>query len=137
MLYIQNFYPGGDAQCMSWAWYLAVDMQLYIIAPLLIIPLVKMPRIGVIINIAAILGTALLTFAISYAKNITANDLAGTFGSPAPAPGSGDFFNDTYIKPWSRAGPFLVVIMTAYIIKVGQSPRTDRFYTNSFTTTEN
>ena len=70
MLYIQNFYPGYSKACMSWAWYLAVDMQLYIIAPLLIIPLVKFPKIGVAINIFAILATSLVTFGVAYYYNV-------------------------------------------------------------------
>ena len=70
LLYIQNLYPGNAYQCMGWAWYLAVDMQLYIIAPLLIIPLVKSPKLGVAINIFAILATSLVTFGIAYYYNV-------------------------------------------------------------------
>ena len=40
LLYINNFYPVefGD-ECMSWAWYLANDMQFFVISPLILIPL--------------------------------------------------------------------------------------------------
>eukprot|EP01128_Nolandella_sp_AFSM9_P003640 TRINITY_DN1588_c0_g2_i1.p1 TRINITY_DN1588_c0_g2~~TRINITY_DN1588_c0_g2_i1.p1 ORF type:complete len:789 (-),score=153.08 TRINITY_DN1588_c0_g2_i1:36-2210(-) len=37
LLYINNFYPSFEKECMGWSWYLANDMQMYILlAPLTI-----------------------------------------------------------------------------------------------------
>ena len=44
LLYIQNLYE-TDA-CVGQAWYLANDMQFYIIAPFFILPLFYKPRLG-------------------------------------------------------------------------------------------
>eukprot|EP00058_Branchiostoma_floridae_P025415 XP_002610905.1 hypothetical protein BRAFLDRAFT_91501 [Branchiostoma floridae] len=41
LLYINNWF-GGGLECFGWAWYLGVDMQLYVIAPGLLILLYKM-----------------------------------------------------------------------------------------------
>ena len=49
---------------------------------------------------------------------LKANITDGEFGSPAASPTSGNYFNEIYIKPWARAGPFFAGILTAYIVKV-------------------
>lgn len=33
-------------QCLSHSWYSAVDMQFYLVSPLLLIPLARWPRFG-------------------------------------------------------------------------------------------
>ena len=45
LLYINNFSFSG-AGCMGQTWYLAVEMQCFIITPLLIWPLWKFPKLG-------------------------------------------------------------------------------------------
>ncbi|UYV78304.1 OACYL [Cordylochernes scorpioides] len=54
LLYISNF---RNSQCMGWSWYLANDMQFYIISPLFLIPLLKWPKIGLAILGALLLGS--------------------------------------------------------------------------------
>ncbi|GBN43894.1 hypothetical protein AVEN_269142-1, partial [Araneus ventricosus] len=39
MLYINNFQALFFDQCMEWSWYLANDMQFYVISPLFLITL--------------------------------------------------------------------------------------------------
>ena len=36
-------------QCVSVTWYLSVDMQLYLLSPLLLLPLLKRPKFGLIL----------------------------------------------------------------------------------------
>ena len=57
LLYINNFYYDESMMsCMGVTWYLAVDMQMFIIAPLVIWPLWKFPKIG--LGVAGALTTA-------------------------------------------------------------------------------
>ncbi|XP_062587685.1 O-acyltransferase like protein-like, partial [Saccostrea cucullata] len=51
LLYIQNFFPVGE-ECIGWGWYLAVDMQFFVLSPLIIYPLYRKPLIGYIIILA-------------------------------------------------------------------------------------
>ncbi|GFW80238.1 nose resistant to fluoxetine protein 6 [Trichonephila clavipes] len=45
LLYINNFLTGWQ-QCLIVNWYLAVDMQLYMMSPLFVIALLRRPRLG-------------------------------------------------------------------------------------------
>ena len=58
LLYINNvdLKPDLSNMCMGATWYLAVDMQMFLIAPLVIWPLWKFPKIG--LGIAGALTTA-------------------------------------------------------------------------------
>ncbi|GMT12004.1 hypothetical protein PFISCL1PPCAC_3301, partial [Pristionchus fissidentatus] len=61
MLYLHNWIQ-QDKWCISWGWYLAADMQMYIFTPLLLIPLALKPLIGFLV--------ATLVFTFSTAVNI-------------------------------------------------------------------
>ncbi|GFY55368.1 hypothetical protein TNIN_374681 [Trichonephila inaurata madagascariensis] len=48
-LYINNLQPAADA-CAGWFWYLANDMQFYVISPLFLVTLWRWPKIGFILQ---------------------------------------------------------------------------------------
>lgn len=115
LLYVQNFVQSGDG-CMEWAWYLANDMQFYVLAPLLVIPLYFKPRIGFILTILSIIAATGVSFGIAYHYDLKANMFAGGFNTPAPA--NEESYNDiVYVKPWFRVNPFIVGILAAFYIK--------------------
>ncbi|KXJ73197.1 hypothetical protein RP20_CCG016319 [Aedes albopictus] len=65
LLHIQN-YVAPNEMCLTWTWYLSVDMQLYIIAPALIYPLWRFGKrvlVGIaglaVLSMACVLGTFL------------------------------------------------------------------------------
>ncbi|GBN53727.1 Nose resistant to fluoxetine protein 6, partial [Araneus ventricosus] len=63
MLYINNFQALFYDQCMEWSWYLANDMQFYVISPLFLITLWRWPKVGY-----SLLGLFFcITFAWSFA----------------------------------------------------------------------
>ncbi|XP_076091676.1 nose resistant to fluoxetine protein 6-like [Mytilus galloprovincialis] len=106
LLYIQNFRPITD-QCFAWAWYLANDMQFYVISPILLLPLYFNKVAGTIVTAMFLGGTTIATGIIS-----THYDLGlSTFDKNAM-----DYFNNYYIKPYTRMGPYLVGIYTGYIL---------------------
>ena len=50
LLYINNLYPWmAEDECMGWTWYLANDMQFYVISPLILIFLYHWFPVGVVI----------------------------------------------------------------------------------------
>ncbi|XP_063422394.1 nose resistant to fluoxetine protein 6-like isoform X2 [Mytilus trossulus] len=109
-LYVNNFVSLKDAgsQCMAWTWYLANDMQFFVISPLIIIPLFFSKAIGGIVMFVFLLGSWIATGVISKTYSMKPSLVAG-----------GDFFSYFdyyYIKPYCRIGPYLVGMYTGYVL---------------------
>ncbi|KAI1289959.1 Nose resistant to fluoxetine protein 6 [Halotydeus destructor] len=111
-LYLHNFFDRTN-MCLSHSWYSAVDMQLYIMAPIVIIPLYKKPKLGLSI-VAAILATSMaITAYLTFTNNFPAvpyiNDLV-------PQDIVNEYYGAIYIKPYTRVGPYLVGMVLGYIL---------------------
>lgn len=111
LLYVNNFVK-VDSGCFGWAWYLANDMQFYVISPLLFVPLFYSEIAGVILCLVTLIGVFITTGIIS-----TVNKL------PPSLVGGGDhntdasrYMLDYYIKPYCRMGPYIIGILTGYIL---------------------
>ncbi|KAL5012239.1 hypothetical protein ScPMuIL_010790 [Solemya velum] len=107
MLYINNFFP--REQCMGWVWYLANDMQMYWFSPLIITPLFFSSVIGGIVACLCLVGTSVAAGVVSYKLNISAQPVIG-------AGNVQDWFDYYYVKPYCRIGPYIVGIITGYIL---------------------
>ncbi|CAI5452809.1 unnamed protein product [Caenorhabditis angaria] len=108
LLYINNF--NSQSSCYAITWYLAVDTQLYIIAPILIIALYFSFTAGALLTLAGCIGSI-----------ITVYILYGIYDLPATFFGNGDvldFNNLMYDKPWIRCTPYLIGILVGYLIAV-------------------
>ncbi|GBM82276.1 Nose resistant to fluoxetine protein 6, partial [Araneus ventricosus] len=118
LLYINNFQPQGE-QCFPWAWYLANDMQFYIISPLFLITLWRWPKVGYSVLGVCFSITFIANFVITHEYNLIAGlgniieyaqDLLN-FQTKID-----EFFNKIYFKPYARVGPYLVGILLAYYL---------------------
>ncbi|XP_068082915.1 nose resistant to fluoxetine protein 6 [Anabrus simplex] len=69
LLYVQN-YVNNREMCVGHSWYLAVDMHLYILSPLILIPLWKRPKLGCgLICLLILIGWAIV-FSVVYIKEL-------------------------------------------------------------------
>lgn len=59
-------------QCLSHSWYSAADMQMYLIAPAILIPLFKRPKIGLLIMGTIWSASVAFTFAITLTRHYPA-----------------------------------------------------------------
>eukprot|EP00746_Dinoflagellata_sp_MGD_P082541 gnl/MRDRNA2_/MRDRNA2_32777_c0_seq1.p1 gnl/MRDRNA2_/MRDRNA2_32777_c0~~gnl/MRDRNA2_/MRDRNA2_32777_c0_seq1.p1 ORF type:complete len:520 (+),score=50.62 gnl/MRDRNA2_/MRDRNA2_32777_c0_seq1:137-1561(+) len=105
-LFIQNFYPqypNNINRCFGHCWYLAVDMQLYLLTPFF----------SFAYGIRKSLGWAILVLAtlVSIGTNIYV-PISSEF---VPSPLFGSNFGEYYSAPWIRAEPFLVGIAFAWL----------------------
>ncbi|GFU16199.1 nose resistant to fluoxetine protein 6 [Nephila pilipes] len=118
LLYINNFQSASD-QCMGWAWYLANDMQFYVISPLFLVTLFRWPKIGYSI-MALFLGISFVSnFVLTYEYNLftgLGNIIEQADNIVDFMPRWTDFFNKLYIKPYTRMSPYLVGIILAYYL---------------------
>ncbi|KYM99164.1 Nose resistant to fluoxetine protein 6 [Cyphomyrmex costatus] len=109
LLYINNFF-GLDTmlQCMSWSWYIANDMQLYVIAMTLLILSTTYFYTAVTILGALLIGSIILSGYTSYVYEIVPFQ---TFNER-----SKEFRDVFYFLPWFRISPYVIGIITGYIL---------------------
>ena len=97
LLYINNLVPWkGTGACLGQGWYLANDMQFFLVAPLFIVLLFGTPLLGVLAT-----GGTMVCSAVTAAV-ITAHYHLSTYQDESWL---------LYNKPWIRITPYLVGIL--------------------------
>ncbi|XP_048237970.1 uncharacterized protein LOC124115336 [Haliotis rufescens] len=116
ILYINNLYK-ADKLCIAWSWYLANDMQFYVVAPLALVPLALSSQmkdttsrkvlklVGLCVTLGYIITSIICSAYFSYHnyKDVTGN------------------FLNVYIKPWVRIGPFAIGMILGYMLQTKKS----------------
>ena len=119
LIYINNIYPWKlNDECMSWSWYLANDMQFFVLAPLIIFPIYYLLPIGLAVAGAMLLIAFTITAALVGVYNFQGSEsaqLAYNYQTNITA-GYQDFI---YVKPWSRISPYIVGLLLGYILYKG------------------
>jgi peptidoglycan/LPS O-acetylase OafA/YrhL len=105
LLYVNNIVK-RDQACMGWSWYLANDMQFYIISPIFLLSLHYFPILGVILTSLACLASIIATGLISAYYDLQ----IGTFGM------TGNGFTNLYVVPWCRISPYLLGLLAGFIL---------------------
>ncbi|KAJ8921442.1 hypothetical protein NQ315_003060 [Exocentrus adspersus] len=106
LLYINNLFPRSE-MCMSWSWYLSLDTQFFTITTFLLILSSIAFKASVVVLVTLILGSVIATAWKSYSiKYIPTMDEQLTQ------------LDAIYDLPWNRIGPYLVGVITAYILVV-------------------
>ena len=112
LLYVNNFLGMGQ-QCFGHGWYLAVDMQLYVLSPLLLVSLYKHRSLGLALCAACLLASW------------TYNGVTSTMNGWVPGSVNnihGDlndkhfYWEHYYSKPWCRCGPFVVGVLAGFAL---------------------
>ncbi|KAK7866350.1 hypothetical protein R5R35_003277 [Gryllus longicercus] len=110
-LYINN-YVHSDEMCLGHTWYLAVDMQLYWLSPLVLLPLWKLPkRIALLwVSFLMLIGWA-ISFTVVYLKELSPSFVAG-----------GDLQRTDTMKYYywtthTRYVPWLMGVVLGYILQ--------------------
>ncbi|XP_050448535.1 nose resistant to fluoxetine protein 6-like isoform X2 [Cataglyphis hispanica] len=105
LLYINNLFD-LDSMCMVWSWYVANDMQYFIIATALLILSTVYFYIAAGILAALLISSIVLTGYISYIY-----EFVPTLYEQQR------LLNVLYYPPWIRIGPYIIGIITGYIIR--------------------
>ncbi|KAL7286332.1 hypothetical protein TKK_0019290 [Trichogramma kaykai] len=112
IIYVQNFVNVND-MCLPHLWYLAVDMQLFWISPIILYPLYKKPKIGLLI-----LSGFIVASIITPAVIVSVNDYHPlSFGKETNITAIMEMFKHVYIVPYTRASPWLIGILAGYCLK--------------------
>ncbi|XP_070533928.1 nose resistant to fluoxetine protein 6-like [Ptychodera flava] len=112
ILYFNNLFPWPPFSntCMNWTWYLATDMQLFVLSPFFIIPLYKSPKVGTfVVGLFTVISVAILAVVNTY------------YGYPLPSDPT--YYNDNliggdlvYPTPWGHLQAYLVGIYLGYVL---------------------
>ncbi len=113
LLYINNFYPTMAKNCMGWAWYLANDMQFYVVSPLLLIPLFYWFPAGLIALCTLLITSFGITGLIAGYYDFPANQFLTAPMTNSDLPNQMD---QIYVKPYCRIAPYLVGIFLGYLL---------------------
>ncbi|EDV25543.1 uncharacterized protein TRIADDRAFT_55740 [Trichoplax adhaerens] len=112
LLFINNFWPTQLAkECIGWSWYLAADMQFFIISPAIIIPLHRFRRKALTIPFGLIMISVGISAALAAVYRFDASLIANTISG-----GHRDPTDVMYVKPYCRIQPYLVGMMLGYLI---------------------
>ncbi|PIC29423.1 hypothetical protein B9Z55_020998 [Caenorhabditis nigoni] len=109
LLYINNYDLSQMTTCYGVSWYLAVDTQLYILAPIVLIALYFSFAAGAITVVAGCVGSIITTYIL---YGVYDNMAADSYHDDA----SGEFTNVIYQRPWIRCTPYLLGLLTGHII---------------------
>uniref|UniRef100_A0A7M5UX06 Nose resistant-to-fluoxetine protein N-terminal domain-containing protein n=2 Tax=Clytia hemisphaerica TaxID=252671 RepID=A0A7M5UX06_9CNID len=119
LLYINNIYPWKMAEeCLGWSWYLANDMQFFVISPLFLFFMYRYKLKGALISIGSgILLSTIATIAIVAGKGLPSLiSIAWLPGVPANDRAQvGIFGDDVYVKPWTRINPYLIGLLFGFL----------------------
>eukprot|EP00057_Strongylocentrotus_purpuratus_P004135 XP_003728102.1 PREDICTED: nose resistant to fluoxetine protein 6 [Strongylocentrotus purpuratus] len=124
-LYINNFVPSSTSSgCLSWSWYLATDMQLFLLAIILTVLLWWFPAIGIatltLLSIASIMIRAVIFSLRDYAATQIINTVAGQ--------ASGLMFIFS-VKPYACATGYLVGFAMGYFLHTLKNKTVPRLHT--------
>jgi len=129
LFYFNNFYPSLEEGCISWTFYLANDMQFFLISPLIIFVMLRIDRsqknktMSVLYNflflfaicLSSFLITALVTFQYGLPSVATAAMLP-VEKSPYTLDHVDKVANMVYMKPYCRITPYIVGLFLGYLI---------------------
>ncbi|CAG7722834.1 unnamed protein product [Allacma fusca] len=112
LLYISNLFQGHVGEvgwCFYLTWYLDVDMQLFLLSPLIIIPLWRWRKIGIALLISlSTVSLATRTFVTAYFHQTPTNILT--------IPGKKlEYWADLYTKPWVRSDVYTAGLALGYL----------------------
>ena len=112
-MFINNFdnsESGSSTACYNISWYLAVDMQLYLIAPIVLVAFYFSLSAGTTLILAGCVGSIIATYLLFEKYDIPA-DMIGNVDQKY-------FFDVVYSKPWVRCTPYLIGLLNGYLLAV-------------------
>ena len=115
LLFVNNFLPLDRPTidtCFYHSWYLAVDMQLFVLAPLLVFWFQFRPRQGLTVTASLFVASVAATVGLSYTRHWSVN----TFDGAAV----GRYDTEAYAKPHVRAQAYLAGMYVAMVLLVEQ-----------------
>jgi len=109
LLYVSNIVKADS--CMAWTWYLACDMQMFLVLPFLVLIRERAGKFcgWSVLAVLTLASVAANLWVISSEK-LVSDPVLGNFG------GKANFMADVYEVSWMRAQPYLIGVGTAWLL---------------------
>lgn len=114
-LFINNFFKGSDT-CLPQTWYTATDMQLYCLALLFVLLMLKKPTYAVVFSVFMILASIAVTATINIYFELMPTALQGS-QDPLELV---DHYDLTQFKPHAHVSPYFIGLLMGYLLRVSQ-----------------
>ncbi|XP_054710343.1 nose resistant to fluoxetine protein 6-like [Uloborus diversus] len=111
LVFINNFYD-AERMCIPQSWYIASDFQLYIAALIILIPLLRWPKVGLSMCVLGIIASVVYSGVGTYVNNYPPTML---FAHPDPDQRN-KYWANFYFKPFVHAGPYCIGLLTGYLL---------------------
>ena len=111
LLFVNNFYPlnlANTQTCFYHSWYLAVDLQLFLLAPIIVYLYQQHPRAGKFATLTLMLTSMAVTFYLTYTRKWSINSFDGAAVARFDVEG--------YAKPHIRAQAYLAGMGVAFYL---------------------
>nr|XP_014087297.1 O-acyltransferase like protein-like isoform X3 [Bactrocera oleae] len=116
VLYIQNFLDMKDI-CCSWTWYLACEMQFYLLITVLLFLYVRSERFAKFVFVTLALGFPVVGWLCYYYNGITF-DIDKVHST----------LNQLYVKPWVRINPYFGGALCGWLLHNHDQQRRHRYH---------
>lgn len=104
-------------QCLPITWYLACDTQLYIFAPLIVLPLYNNPKLGLKLWTGAMVASTGLIAYLANSYKLPLDSVYATLEDAKAMEEAGvDEFISFYQRPHMRIQPYLIGILIGWIL---------------------
>ncbi|CAL1275765.1 unnamed protein product [Larinioides sclopetarius] len=111
LIFINNFY-NSDNMCIPQSWYMASDFQLYIAALLILLPMLRWPKVGILFSIFTIIASIIYSGVGTYVNEYPPTML---FAHPDPEQRI-DYWARFYFRPFVHAGPYCIGMLAGYLL---------------------
>ena len=126
LIYLNNFIPDWKSSvCLGQSWYLANDMQFFIISPIIILLYIKLHRaIGWFLVFALCCVNISMAAVVAHHFDLSPAILAASNGS--------EQFDFYYVKPYCRVAPYVLGIACGFIVYTYRKYQDSREVYDSF-----
>lgn len=133
IFYFNNFFPSFKDGCLAWTFYLANDMQFFILSPFIIMLMMRIEKlthsrlVGILYNFLLLMTMCgisfLITGVITYSYNLPAiPTTAMLLDSPFNETQRDQVIDDIYTKPYCRITPYLAGLFLGYLVAKDVKP---------------
>ncbi|KAG8200757.1 hypothetical protein JTE90_022358 [Oedothorax gibbosus] len=118
-LFINNLYRSSDQGCLLYSWYLASDMQVYLLCIPIVILIMKKPKLGLTVNCVVMVLSVIGVAIQNYIRDLP----PALLFTRADIQQRNALMKEAYYPPLHHLGPHNLGILVGYYLRMKKSPK--------------